>query len=291
MLGINPALGRNFVRDEDRQGGPPVVILSHSLWQRRFHSDSNLIGKMITLDEKGYTVIGIMPEGFLFPGDWSPELFTPSNLPLKADWSGSFGIVGVIARLKPRVSLERARSDLVTINHQELSPSLDKLNPDLQVRILSLHEHLVGDTRPVLLILLGSVGFVLLLACANVANLQLARAATREKEFAVRAAIGAGRWRIARHLLIESFALAVLGGVAGLILGAGGVALFRHLGPPNIPGLKTVGFDPWVFAFIAAITAFAGIAFGLAPVFVASRLDLEETLKESRPSTTTGGAA
>ena len=155
--------------------------------------------------------------------------------------------------------------------------------------MVALHEHLVGDVRPLLLILLGAVGFVLLLACANVANLQLARAATREKEFAVRAAIGAGRWRLARQLLVESFALAVLGGVAGLILGAGGVALFKRLGPPTIPALKTVGFDPWVFAFIAAITAFAGIAVGLAPVFVASRLDLEETLKESRPSTTTGG--
>jgi putative ABC transport system permease protein len=141
------------------------------------------------------------------------------------------------------------------------------------------------------LILLGAVGFVLLLACANVANLQLARAATREKEFAVRAAIGAGRWRLARQLLVESFALAALGGAAGLILGAGGVALFRHLRPPNIPGLTTVGLDRWVFAFIAAITAFAGVAFGLAPVFVASGLNLDETLKESGQRTTTGGAA
>jgi putative ABC transport system permease protein len=295
MFGVRPALGRGFLQEEDRPGGSPVVILSHSLWQRRFRSDPNLVGKTITLDEKGYTVIGVMPESFRFPGNWSPELFAPSNLPLKVDWNApSFGIVGVIARLKPDVTLERAKSDLVTINirsDQAALPAFAHVRSGLQVQIETLHEHLVGDVRPLLLILLGAVGFVLLLACANVANLQLARAATREKEFAVRAAIGAGRWRIARHLLIESFALAVLGGVAGLILGAGGVALFRHLGPPNIPGLKTVGFDPWVFAFIAAITAFAGIAFGLAPVFVASRLDLEETLKESRPSTTTGGAA
>ena len=160
-----------------------------------------------------------------------------------------------------------------------------------QVRIVSLHEHLVGNVRPLLLIFLGAVGFVLLLACANVGNLQLARSATREKEFAVRAAIGAGRWRLARQLLIESLALAALGGVAGLILGAGGVALLRNLGPPNIPGLKTVGLDPWVFGFVAAITAFAGIPTGLAPALVASRLNLDETLKESGRRTTTGGAA
>jgi putative ABC transport system permease protein len=141
------------------------------------------------------------------------------------------------------------------------------------------------------LILLGAVGFVLLLACANVANLQLARAATREKEFAVRAAIGAGRWRLARQLLVESLALATVGGVAGLILGAGDVVLLRHSMPPNFPDLTTVALDPRVFAFIAAITAFAGIAVGLAPGFVASGLNLDETLKESGPRTTTGGAA
>jgi putative ABC transport system permease protein len=159
------------------------------------------------------------------------------------------------------------------------------------VQVETLHEHSVGDVRPLLLILLGAVGFVLLLACVNVANLQLARAATREREFAVRAAIGAGRWRLARQLLVENFALAVLGGMAGLILGVGGVVLFRHFGPPEIPGLKTVGLDMWVFAFIAALTALSGTAFGLAPVFVASSLNLEETLKEARPSTTTGAAA
>lgn len=293
MLGVRPALGRSFLFEEDRPGGPPVVMLSHSLWQRRFRSDPNLVGTMITLNEKGYTVIGIMPESFHFPADWSPELFTPLGLAPNLNWdSPSFGAVNVIARLKPEVKLDRATSDLVTINQRSdeaLPPSFAQVHAECQVRMVALHEHLVGDVRPLLLILLGAVGFVLLLACANVANLQLARAATREKEFAVRAAIGAGRWRLARQLLVESFALAVLGGVAGLILGAGGVALFKRLGPPTIPALKTVGFDPWVFAFIAAITAFAGIAVGLAPVFVASRLDLEETLKESRPSTTTGG--
>jgi putative ABC transport system permease protein len=297
MLGIRPAVGRGFLPEEDRPGGPPVVILSHSLWQRRFRSDPNLVGKTITLDEKGYTVIGIMPEGFRFPGDWSPELFAPSSLPPKADWSArALAIVGVIARLKPEVTLERAKSDVITINHRSdkavsLPPSFAQMRVGLQVRIATLHQHLVGDSRLVLLILLGAVGFVLLLACANVANLQLARAAAREKEFAVRAALGAGRWRLARQLLIESFALAAMGGVAGLILGAGGVALFRQLGPQNIPGLRTAGFDPWVFAFIAAITAFTGVAFGLVPVFVASRLHLEETLKEARPSVPAGHSA
>ena len=295
MLGVRPALGRSFLLEEDRPGGPPVVVLGHALWQRRFRSDPNLVGKTITLNEKGYTVIGIMPESFHFPADWSPELFVPSDLPPDLNWDApSFSAVYVIARLNPDISLKRARSDLTTINlrsDKALKSPFGEVHAKIEVRIVTLHEHLLGDVRPLLLILLGAVGFVLLLACANVANLQLARAATREKEFAVRAAIGAGRWRLARQLLVESFALAVLGGLSGLVLGAGGVALVRHLKPPNVPDLGTLGLDLWVFAFIAAITAFAGAAFGLAPVFVASGLNLDETLKESGPRTSAGGAA
>lgn len=307
MLGIRPASGRNFLPEEDRPGGPPVVILSYALWQQRFRSDPKLVGKMITLSEtrlvgrkltlkeKGYTVIGIMSESFHFPADRNPELFAPLSLAPNTNWDSlSFGAVHVIARLKRGVSLDRATSDLITINQRSdkaLPSRFAQMHSMIQVRMETLHEHLVGNIRPLLLILLGAVGFVLLLACANVANLQLARAATRGKEFAVRAAIGAGRWRLARQLLVESLALAVLGGAAGLFLGAGGVALIRRLGPPNIPALQSVGFDPWVFAFIAAISAFAGIAVALAPAMVASGLNLDETLKESRPSTTAGGGA
>jgi putative ABC transport system permease protein len=294
MLGIRPALGRDFLPEEDRPGGPPVVILSHALWQRRFGSDPKLVGRMIILDEKGHTVVGIMPESFHFPADWSPELFTPLGLDPNLNWdSPSVGAVNVIGRLKPGVKLVRALSELDTI-HQRSAKASPRLAQGLavgRVKIVTLHEHLVGNVRPLLLIFLGAVGFVLLLACANVGNLQLARAATREKEFAVRAAIGAGRWRLARQLFVESLALAALGGVAGLMLGAAGVALLRKLGPPNIPGLKTASLDPWVFAFVVAITAFAGIASGLAPLLVASRLDVEQTLRESRPTTTTGAAA
>jgi len=295
MLGVRPALGRSFLPGEDRPGGPPVVVLSHSLWQRRFRSDPNLVGKTITLNKQGYTVIGIMPESFHFPADRSPQLFIPLGLePNLTFASPAFSAVFVIGRLKPDARLDRARSDLVTINQRsdkELPPKYPReLHAKIPIIIETLHDHLVGNVRPLLFILLGAVGFVLLLACANVANLQLARAATREKEFAVRTAIGAGRSRLAKQLLVESLALAALGGVAGLSLGAGGVALLRHFLPPNIPDLKTVRLDPWVFAFTAAITVLAGIVFGLAPIFVASRLDLERTLKEARPSATTGGA-
>jgi putative ABC transport system permease protein len=295
MLGVRPALGRGFLPEEDRPDGPPVVILSQSLWQRRFRSDPNLVGKTITLNQHGYTVVGIMPGSFHFPADWSPQLFIPLGVPPNLDFdSPSFGAVEILARLKPHVVRNRALSDLVTINERSDQAFRGLYSHSLagsKVRIETLHEHLLGDVLTLLLILLGAVGFVLLLACANVANLQLARAATREKEFAVRAAIGAGRWRLARQLLVESLALAASGGLAGLILGAGGVGLFRRFKPPNIPGVDTVGFDPWVFAFIAAITAFAGIASGLAPLFVASRLDVEQTLKEARPTTTSGAAA
>jgi putative ABC transport system permease protein len=295
MLGVRPTLGRGFLPEEDRPGGPQVVIVGHSLWQRRFRSDPNLVGKNITLNEKGYTVVGIMPESFHFPADWSPQLFIPLCVPPNLNWdSPSFGGVYVIARLKPEVSLKRAKSDLVTINQRSdkaLRPGFPHVHDKIQVRIQTLRERLVGDVRPLLMILLGAVGFVLLLACANVANLQLARAAGREKEFAVRTAIGAGRWRLARQLLVESLALAALGGLAGLILGGGGVALLRHFRPPNIPDLRTAGLESWVFAFTAMITALAGIAFGSAPVFVASRLDLEETLKESGRGATAGGVA
>jgi putative ABC transport system permease protein len=294
MLGVRPALGRDFLPEEDRPGGPPVVIVSYALWQRRFASDPKLVGRMITLDEEGYTVIGIMPQSFHFPADWNPELFTPQALDPNLNWdSPSIGAVSVIGRLKPGVNLQRALSELVAINERsaKASPRFAQPLAGVRVKMVTLHEHLVGNVRPLLLIFLGAVGFVLLLACANVGNLQLARSATREKEFAVRAAIGAGRWRLARQLIVESLALAALGGVAGLILGAGGVSLLRKLGPPNIPGLNTVGLDPWVFGFVATVTAFAGIATGLAPALVASRLNLNETLKESGRRTTTGSAA
>jgi putative ABC transport system permease protein len=293
-LGVRPALGRDFLSEEDRPGGPPVVILSYALWQRRFGSDPKLVGRMITLDQEGYTVIGIMPQSFHFPADRNPELFTPEGLDPNLNWdSPSVGSVNIIGRLKPGVNLQRALSELVTINERSAtaSPRFAQSLATVRVKMVTLHEHLVGNVRPLLLIFLGAVGFVLLLACANVGNLQLARSATREKEFAVRAVIGAGRWRLGRQLIVESLALAGLGGVAGLILGAGGVGLLRNLGPPNIPGLKTVGLDPWVFGFVAAITAFAGIATGLAPALVAVRLNLDEMLKESGRRTTTGGAA
>ena len=294
MLGVRPELGRGFLPEEDRPNGPPVVILSHSLWERRFRSDPDLVGRTITLNQHGYTVVGIMPGSFHFPADWSPQLFIPLGVPPNLDFDApSYGAVEVIARLKPHVIRSRALSDLVTINErsdQRFRGLFSHSEAGLKVRIETLHEHLLGDVLKLLLVLLGAVGFVLLLGCANVANLQLARAATREKEFAVRAAIGAGRWRLARQLLVENLALAALGGLAGLIMGAGGVELFRRFKPANIPGVDTLGFDPWVFVFIAAITAFAGVASGLAPLFVAFRLNVEQTLKEARP-TTTGATA
>lgn len=281
-LGVEPALGRNFIPEEEQPGKNNVVILSHGLWQRQFGGDQGILGKTITLDGNGYEVVGVMPPGFSFFREvdiWSPLAFTPEQL--AADNHGNENLLG-IARLKQGVSLAQAQSEMDSLADQ-LRQQFYR-NTNWGISLVGMREQLVGDIQPALLILLAAVGCVLLIACANVANLLLARAASRQKEISIRAALGATRLRVIRQLLTESLLLAALGGVIGLALAYGGVKLLIAGIPPDIaqfiPGWKSIGIDSRVLLFTLAASMLTGIIFGVIPAIKTSKADLNETLKE-----------
>jgi putative ABC transport system permease protein len=290
VLGVKPLLGRGILAQEDRPGGPRVVLLSHALWQRRFGAEASVIGEILALDGNNYTVVGVMPAGFEFVGNIKPDLFVPLALPDKADLAGrTVTLLNVIARLKPAVTLQRAESDLTTINHrlQSMYPvPFAQMMAGAQARVVPLHDKLVGNVRPSLLVLLGAVGFVLLIACANIANLQLARAVTRQKEIAIRSALGADRLRLARQFLTESVLLAALGGAAGVWLAPWGVGFLRAFGPEDIPRLASVRIDSVVLLFTGMISLSTGILFGLVAVLAASKVSPNNSLKEGGTRTT-----
>ena len=292
MLGIQPALGRVFSEKEDMPQaagktetpyGDRVVILSYGLWQRRFGGDPWILGKSIHLDGMGHTVIGVLPHGFKF-NEESADVWVPLGLdPAKSYFAARFGrFLWVPARLKAGVKLEEAREDMKVIAGQ-LQQKEPVLNNGFGVDIVPLKMQIIGDINRTLLALLGAVGFVLLIACANVANLRLAQAASREKEIAVRASIGASRMRLIRLLLTENLVLAALGGALGLLLAFALVRLLVALGPTNIPRLTELDalpLDGWVLGFTLGVSLLAGIISGLAPASHASKLDLNEMLKE-----------
>ena len=281
VLGVQPVLGRVFTYDEDQPGRNQVVVLTTDLWKRRFGGDPAIIGRTIHLNDKPYTVVGIVPSilRWFAPLDaWIPTGFTPQDM---APARRGDQFLFVLARLQPDVSLARARAGMAAFGHTLAKRFPDNYPPSSgwAIRVDSLNELLVGDVRGGLIVLLAAVGFVLLIACANVANLLLSRAAARTRELSIRAALGAARWRIARQLLTESVLLGVAGGAAGLLFGAWGMGLLVNYGPQQLPRLDEVTLDGRVLAFTAAIAILTGILFGLAPVVQLAAGNLHDMLK------------
>jgi predicted permease len=287
-LGVKPALGRDFFAAEDAPNGNPVALISYSLWQRQFGGEPGIIGKVLTLNARSCTVVGVLPPHFKFYGQ--SDVFVPIGL--EADSRGFKdrgehpGIV-TIARLKPGVTLALARSQMETIA-QRLATEYPKTNSGNSVAAQTLHEFAVGNIQAALLALMAAVGLVLLIACANIANLLLARGAGRTKEMAIRAALGAGSARIFHQLLAESVLLALLGGAAGLLIGSFGISGLNGLVPAEFQGTVSIGLDRWVLGFTLLISIVTGIIFGLVPALRASKTELNEALKEGRRTSAAG---
>jgi len=287
-LRVNAALGRVFTNEEDKPGAGPVVVLGHALWQKRFGGDPNIVNRTIKLNDRDYTVIGVMPAGFQFPSRldiWvsAGQLSGSTSWQSRGNHPGLYGV----ARLKPGVTIAQARAEM-----ENIAVALEKEYPNTnqgnRVTITPLKDSIINNIGTALWVLLGAVGCVLLIACANVANLLLARASTRQREIAVRVAMGAGRWRIVRQLLTESVLLAVVGGGFGMALSWWGVDLILAISPDSIPRAAEIGLDRGVLAFTAAVSILTGAIFGLAPALQASKVQLHDALKESGRSLVAG---
>jgi len=277
VMGIAPLLGRSFGPEDHRPGVPPAIVLSRATWQASFGADPTVVGRQIRLDGQSATIVGVMPEGFSFPrnvGGWKPRTIDPATMPGR-------GLVylQVVGRLKPGVTLPEARAEMTAIAGR-LEREYPEANPGVGITMLPLQEDLVGDVRTPLLVLLGAVACVLLIACGNVANLLLARGVGRQREVAVRVALGAARWRVVRQFFAENLLLAALGGLAGLLAGLWSFAALTSLLPADLPRADDVRLDGTVLAFTVAVSMLAGLVFGLLPALNASRADLADALRE-----------
>src|ERR1700691_6031755 len=287
VLGVIPAEGRGFLAEEDREGGADVAIISDGFWHSHFGAAPDLIGRAIPLDGKSVTVVGVLPASFHFPfaqpepDVWLPRVFEPVALTPVMIRSGASYLV-VFARLQPGESLAQSQAELEAISEtyaKDFPGYVDASNYSLQA--VSLKESLVGPLRVTLLLLLSAVGWVLLIGCTNIASMLLARSTTRQKEIAIRQALGASSSRLMRQLLTESVLLSALGGILGVVLAAGGLRLLRLLPPGTVPRIEEVSLDAGVLIFSLVLCVVTGIAFGLVPSLLASHRDVNETLKES----------
>jgi predicted permease len=279
LLGVKPVIGRNFGVEEEHLGAEPVALIGAGFWQRKFGSSRDIVGKTITLNGTQYTIVGVIPASFRLDrsndvyvplGQWSEPSFRDRNSHM----------IEVEGRLKPEVTLAQGQADMDEVG-RNLAAAYPAADSDKEIAVVPLKKDIVGDIQPYLLVLLGAVGFVLLIACANVANLVLARSSGRAREFAIRAALGASKPRIIRQLLTESILLAVFGGALGLIVAVWGTQGALSFLPDPLPRAQEIGLDTRVLIFTAAISLLAGILFGLAPALKTSRPNLQETLKEA----------
>ncbi len=290
VLGVDPLLGRTFQNGEDNQGGPKVTVLTYALWQRRFGADPNIVGRALTLNGESYTVIGVLPASFQFalrPAD----LFLPYQ-PTQNQLTRRFMHgTNLIGRLKTGKTADEAQSELNLIAGR-IEQQFNDSHAGVKARVVPLQEEVIGNVRPILLVLLGAVGFVLLIACANVASLLLTRSLARQKEVAIRSALGASRWRVIRQLLTESILLSLAGGIAGLLIALWGVPALVAVLPQSqlnaMPFLKSLNIDASILAFSFGLSLLTGLIFGLAPALQSSKLDLNEALKEGGRQTSAG---
>jgi putative ABC transport system permease protein len=287
LLGVDACIGRTFRADEDRAGGAPVVLLSYGLWQRRFGGASDVLGKSIDLDSRQYTIVGVLPSGFelLQPA----EVFVPltpwaATLPDDRNWHPGIIVVG---RLKPGVTREQARTGMVAIT-KRLEQQYPDYNTGTSADVVPLQEQMVQNIRPGLILLLGAVSFVLLIACANVANLLLARAASRGREVAIRTSMGATRGRVVRQLLTESVLLSLAGGLLGLLFAWASLGPLLKISAGTVPQVLTVGLDRSVLVFTILVSVITGLVFGIAPALRTTKIDLRETLNEGSRGSTAG---
>jgi len=279
-LGVKPFLGRTFNPEEDRPGAERTVILSHGLWQRRFGGDPLVIGKTAILSGNTYTIVGVLPADLATPGLFgnnTPEAWVPVGLDPNIT-SRKARFLRVYGRLRPGVTLQQAQAEMATLG-QQLSQAFPETNAHIGIQLVSMHEQVTGEVRPTLLLLLGAVGFVQLIACANIANLLLSRSLQRRREMALRAALGASPSRILRQMLTESLLLSLLGGAAGLLLAVWSRDLLVALGSDRLPRLQELRLDFWVLGFSLGASMLTGIFFGLAPALQASKLDPNQVLK------------